>query len=1070
MYHRIALGALLLCGGLATGVAAGGGGPLADAGLDQSVPENETVHLDATGSTHPDGTIERYEWEIKPEGGEPFTPENSTSPRPEFVAEAAFYYVTVTVEDEAGRTAMDTLHVNTYETGPSVTLDGPTTPFVGTQSTYTARATGENVSLDAARWYLDGVRIEGSESELSGASADFEDTRSFPDSSTRQLEVVVEDAHGETATAALEITPRSHVSQPERTSEERSVDADPVVVGPKLLTGEKPLEGSYAIDETRDDISSVEWYVDGTRAAHGERFERTWSPGDHRLYAVVDYEDGETETARFGDGSETVTADPKPNVAIDEIDRYGSLTGEVSASDEYGPLSELSVHVVPESELDHGHVSYSDGQAALERTVGETDRVSDSFEATGIDGGEEYTVIARAEDERGQTATDRRSTTAATQPVVVSSEMRNVPVDSYHEKIDSERYTATQVVVLDLNGVDPGEVEVEQKENEDSEVMAFHNQKSRNYNGNEDKLVIKSDWAGTERGNRSSILKWKANQGKDWKGKASNLFLVEPSPPEIRAEIERGPSETQWVSERTPGLIGTENAVIDASESFDPDGSEIEYHWVGQYNRGPFQPTYEISDLSPVKLTVTDDGGRSTSRIISYADLYVPTAVEFDVVSVDPIADEVTVEVTTEAFRADLDDTDVRIATELEGTTADLDDWELNEVTEETFEETSDSGAKGRSVPWSEVAQYSGELTLPRSALEGETPTLVLYNEANPERPRTDHDVPTIEEMGEDSAGGMAEVVGIEYVVEEPVFANVTATTTEERDDYLGDGFDVVDVQKEQLSTVEKRQKVSDAVTRTETRSFPTATSRWDYVERSSEWSPAGTETTTATQRTRHTEWRSSRGGTGTFTGNTRQVQTSSAQYVQETRYRYEYTVSRTGTRTRMVCRGFICYTTTEEYTYYDTRTGSYWATSSRSSSHTNTGLTRRTQISSATYETQYEYEYYEEEEVETTRYLAEREVVEEPAQYKWVEVERTTYTADARLMARQDGYRMGGSVTERTWDLSKEIGTTETVVEDPEDPADVVETRVRIEQPDSSVEEVSVEGYFSESISFGQI
>ena len=54
--YTLLVAALALAGGVA-GVAADSG-PLADAGLDQEVESGTMVHLDATGSSHPDGSID----------------------------------------------------------------------------------------------------------------------------------------------------------------------------------------------------------------------------------------------------------------------------------------------------------------------------------------------------------------------------------------------------------------------------------------------------------------------------------------------------------------------------------------------------------------------------------------------------------------------------------------------------------------------------------------------------------------------------------------------------------------------------------------------------------------------------------------------------------------------------------------------------------------------------------------------------------------------------------------------------------------------------------------------------
>ena len=58
--YALLVAALALAGGIAE-IAAADAGPLADAGLDQNVESGTTVYLDATGSSHPDGTIKEYE-------------------------------------------------------------------------------------------------------------------------------------------------------------------------------------------------------------------------------------------------------------------------------------------------------------------------------------------------------------------------------------------------------------------------------------------------------------------------------------------------------------------------------------------------------------------------------------------------------------------------------------------------------------------------------------------------------------------------------------------------------------------------------------------------------------------------------------------------------------------------------------------------------------------------------------------------------------------------------------------------------------------------------------------------
>lgn len=69
MLSVVIFGAVLATIFVCTGGAAATGGPMADAGLDQTVTVETTVQLDGTGSSAPDGAIAGYEWTIRmPQG------------------------------------------------------------------------------------------------------------------------------------------------------------------------------------------------------------------------------------------------------------------------------------------------------------------------------------------------------------------------------------------------------------------------------------------------------------------------------------------------------------------------------------------------------------------------------------------------------------------------------------------------------------------------------------------------------------------------------------------------------------------------------------------------------------------------------------------------------------------------------------------------------------------------------------------------------------------------------------------------------------------------------------------
>ncbi|GAB7090632.1 hypothetical protein JCM18237_09030 [Halorubrum luteum] len=86
--------------------------PLADAGLDQTVTEGTTVHLDGSGSRAPDGVIERYEWEVADSDGKEIHRSSGDAPTTSFdVSSTGGYEATLVVIDDAGRSDADTLFI-----------------------------------------------------------------------------------------------------------------------------------------------------------------------------------------------------------------------------------------------------------------------------------------------------------------------------------------------------------------------------------------------------------------------------------------------------------------------------------------------------------------------------------------------------------------------------------------------------------------------------------------------------------------------------------------------------------------------------------------------------------------------------------------------------------------------------------------------------------------------------------------------------------------------------------------------------------------------------------------------
>jgi len=176
--------------------------PLADAGLDQSVSVNATVHLDASGSRDPDGSIASYEWSIERPDGTPTSPRCDTCAQSEFqVGMAGRYVVTVTVTDDDGATSTDTLYVDVADVeGPSVEIAGPTTVTAGTNVTFEASARAGDEPLLRIDWALNGGEI--ADESVRGESATDQIERSF-EPGTYELTAEILSEVGRTDTARL---------------------------------------------------------------------------------------------------------------------------------------------------------------------------------------------------------------------------------------------------------------------------------------------------------------------------------------------------------------------------------------------------------------------------------------------------------------------------------------------------------------------------------------------------------------------------------------------------------------------------------------------------------------------------------------------------------------------------------------------------------------------------------------------------------------------------------------------------------------------------------------------------
>jgi len=126
----------------------------AEAGLDRSVGQYETVYLDAGESTSRDGAVVGYDWEITRPDDSTTTPECTACQQPRFVPETpGTYNATVTVTDTDGREASDTLYIEVSQRDPpEAEIDGASSAEPGTTEEFEADGTPGTNPLLSVDW------------------------------------------------------------------------------------------------------------------------------------------------------------------------------------------------------------------------------------------------------------------------------------------------------------------------------------------------------------------------------------------------------------------------------------------------------------------------------------------------------------------------------------------------------------------------------------------------------------------------------------------------------------------------------------------------------------------------------------------------------------------------------------------------------------------------------------------------------------------------------------------------------------------------------------------------------
>jgi len=1044
--------------------ARGNDGPLADAGLDQTVTRGATVHLDATGSHDPDGELVDIAWTIRRPDGTTATPDCADCLRTSFTPNAAGTYdATVRVTDDDGATATDTLYV-TVEPGepPSVTLRGSDVARRGRTARYSAAATAGTANLTRLSWYVDGTRVRTT--TANGADSTDTLTYAFDATGVHDVRVVATDSDDQTDVATHETRAVARTTATGGTTTTTTTPAHsagpisdtgplPVLRGPRVVTGVPPLNGTYHVTNTE----TAALRVDGEPRTTGTTATLALSPGTHDVTGLTD-----EDTARFPDNTTTVLADPAPELRVDSTEPSGSLRITATATDGLANLRTLDIHI-DDTLVKHTTVS------PVAYVRGDGDTLHTTYRSGLLTPGN-HTITVTATDRRNQTTTHNQTISVPRPPELITSRFVD-PNDedrtAYDHRLAPKNYVAHHIVRIDLHGATPSEVRIKSDPKVGNTRLVNHGKYTfqRTYQERSDILKIDEYWA-SEVPQRVPVVTNLMWQNQFVRAADDNPeFLVKPSDPVIRYTID---------DKGVHHDFGDWGIVINASRSFDPDGSPVDFTWGdGAHATRLSQSVGKADSLQGAKLIVEDGNLGHSEENMSFLNHYVPSV-------------ENVTETSSGAYRWD-DSVFFRV------------DTGAFMLTKNTYENNLDIGLRvngsGHVVSWKKTqpmvyrgdvhgsaVRYVGVVAIPAKALRGENPTVELFNKRGDSWNVNRVHIPDVSGVQQRPPSVLNEtVLDTSYLVEKPRYATQVTRNEQEKEELLGSGYVVTERHEiGRTYAIEEQQVVRPAQYETRRRMFSRHGFLDAFVGTHPSWHEGAPETRTREWTTLEHEWRDTRSGPGTFTGETRRELVRAAEYATKRQYRHSYSVQRRGTRTVTkyrtkfvphevtrrveICNGMfpcywttrthtvydrkrVAYSTTETYTYTVQKSETYWATEKRDWRDRFTGLTRLATVHSAQYKTQYRYSYHQHHSKQFTVYTATRQVRTAPPVYDWVKTGTTTDVGTIRTVASDTDRRLGDSTPIVEWTLRKNIGTRQVWVDEVTNPNSVVKTRYRIQQ-----------------------
>ncbi|SNZ02387.1 hypothetical protein SAMN06269185_0009 [Natronoarchaeum philippinense] len=794
--------------------------PFAEAGLDQTATVGDRVLLDGGGSRAASGVVSQYDWTITGPNGSTFQPACSRCVRTSFVPNrSGRYAVTLTVTDDSGRSHADTMYVDARVVdGPSVSISGPRRLVRGRTGEFTADVRTGDAELSRIRWSVDDTEIQNGSLDGPGTVSL---QRSFDDSGTSILRATVRDGAGRTQT----VTHRVRVTG---TGVSNTDPADPelTVRGPQLLTGTAPFDATYEIaGPDADAVDGATWYDDDGARGDRPRLDTQWKAGTHQLFAAASI--GPNAYPAAFDNGTRVVVDPRPQVSVNVSQSDATLTGTISASDGFGNLDSVTLYV--------------DGESSRQWSPDSGSGFRTGFSVSLPAEQDSSQVRVVATDERGQTAA---ASNTAGEPEIVRSGFVNGPVDSYHERIDPDRYTAVHETVVELNGVDPSTVSPQLSSIFDYSDLRQLEAPRRHYDPDTGRLTITSEWAG--KAPSSYTFSITSNQLEYDR----SSFTVTNSPPEPRIEI---------VDEGQDSHYEGHLLRVDVSGTFDPDGDKL-YFNVQDRRRNSDDPDVigiEFDDTPGLNIIGEQHRVDLSSKLYDY---WSPDITSVEEVSTGPYNanDSIRFRFETETYQLANPEYTPSFDVQFRGSTG-----RVIELNKEVRGSTTgpDPAPKEFDHP-----RYVGTVEVDASSyLDSTNPYIGLANVEQPSQSRQLVELPSVNVFERDKLQrNNVEVTDIQYMQAKKYQKRTSSVRTRIR--YQSMGYRIQSSSRSlDTITIESRETRPVVV---DTKTFSSRARRKQYISTHPLWSTAGT---TEQQTTREvTEWYDTRHSARGYTGKKR--------------------------------------------------------------------------------------------------------------------------------------------------------------------------------------------------------